>query len=209
MDVILMQRIEKLGQMGDVVSVKPGYARNYLLPQHKAMRATKSNLDQFEMQKVQLEAENLQRREEAEKVAEKVSGLRVTLIRQAGESGQLYGSVSARDLAEAATQSGVTIERGQVILDRVVKTLGLHAIKIQLHPEVAVEITANVARSDEEAEVQAAAGRMVSAEELRRAEEAAEAAVEAVVDAAIEDEEAIGTADEASEADEDGIKPET
>jgi large subunit ribosomal protein L9 len=153
--VVLLERIEKLGQMGQVVNVKPGFARNYLLPQKKAMRATKANLAYFETQRAQLEAANLNRKGEAEVVAGQLSGLRVVIIRQAGESGQLYGSVSSRDIAQAVTEVGFTIERHQVVLDHTIKTLGLHQIRVALHPEVAVSITANVAQSAEEAEMQA------------------------------------------------------
>jgi len=155
MDVILLQRVEKLGQMGEVVKVKPGYARNFLLPQMKAIRATKENLARFEATRAQLEAQNLKRREEAERVAERVAGLSVVMIRQAGESGQLYGSVSARDIAEAATAAGLSISRQQVVLEHPIKTLGLSAVKVVLHPEVAITVTVNVARSPEEAEKQA------------------------------------------------------
>ncbi|MDW8443121.1 MAG: 50S ribosomal protein L9 [Acetobacteraceae bacterium] len=155
MDVILLQRVEKLGQMGDVVKVKPGYARNYLLPQKKAVRATKENLARFEAERAQLEAQNLKRREEAERVAERVAGLAVVLLRQAGESGQLYGSVTARDIADASTQAGLTITRQQVMLDRPIKALGLHQVRVVLHPEVVISVTVNVARSLEEAEKQA------------------------------------------------------
>jgi len=182
MQVILMQRIENLGQMGDVVRVKPGFARNYLLPQKKAMRATKDNLARFETQRAQLEAENLEQRKEAERVGKDLDGMTVTLIRQAGESGQLYGSVTSRDIAEAVTAKGVTISRGQVDLGAVIKVLGLHKVRIRLHPEVAVHVTANVARSDEEAQIQIDSGRVVSAEDLRQAEEAAEAEFEKVIE---------------------------
>ena len=182
MEVILLERIEKLGQMGDVVTVKPGYARNFLLPQKKAMRATKSNMAVFEAQRAQLEAENLKRRDEAQSVAEKLDGMSVVLIRQAGDSGQLYGSVTARDLAEAVTEAGVTINRNQIAMDKVIKTLGLHAIKVRLHPEVSVEITGNVARSEEEAATQAETGKMVSAEDLRAAEDAAAEELEAIAE---------------------------
>lgn len=175
MQVILLERIEKLGQMGDVVNVKPGYARNFLLPQRKARRATKENLAQFEQHRAQLEAENLKQRGEAEKVGEKLDGLKIILIRQAGESGQLYGSVNARDVAEAVSAAGFTVGRNQIELGAVIKTLGLHSVKVRLHPEVAVTVTANVARSEAEAEAQAETGRMVSPEEQRAAEEAAEA----------------------------------
>ena len=183
MQVILMQRIEKLGQMGEIVSVKPGFARNYLLPQKKAMRATKENLARFEAQRAQLEAENLKRRGEAEQVAAKLDGMTVTLIRQAGEGGQLYGSVTARDIAEAVTANGVTVGRGQIDLEAVIKVLGLHQVRVRLHPEVAVAVTANVARSEEEAQMQLESGRVVSSEDLRQAEEAAEAEREALVEA--------------------------
>jgi len=187
MQVVLMERIEKLGQMGDVVNVKPGYARNFLLPQKKALRATKDNLARFEQERAQLEAQNLERRQEAEKVGESMAAMTVTLIRQAGESGQLYGSVTARDLSDAITAAGATVDRKQIVMDKVIKTLGIHAVKVQLHPEVAVTVSANVARSEEEAAAQIAAGRMVSSEEIREAEEAAEAEIQAVVEAAESD----------------------
>ncbi|MGE0222190.1 MAG: 50S ribosomal protein L9 [Acetobacteraceae bacterium] len=154
-ELVLLQRVEKLGQMGDVVKVKPGYARNYLLPQKKALRANKENMARFEEQRAQLEAQNLRRREEAERVAERVGGLSVIIIRQAGESGSLYGSVSSRDIAEACTDSGLTINRQQVILEQPIKTLGLSAVRVSLHPEVIIDVTVNVARSAEEAERQA------------------------------------------------------
>jgi large subunit ribosomal protein L9 len=154
-DVILLERVEKLGQMGQVVKVRPGFARNYLLPQKKALRATKENLAYFEKQRSQLEAQNLSRRGEAEQVAKKLDGVAVMIIRQAGESGQLYGSVTARDVSEAVTKAGFTITRGQVVLDKAIKTLGLYKQRIILHPEVSVGITVNVAQSAEEAEMQA------------------------------------------------------
>ena len=178
MEVILMERVEKLGQMGDVVKVKPGYARNYLLPQKKALRANKDNLALFETQRTQLEADNLKLREEAGAIAAKLEGLVVVLIRQAGDNGQLYGSVTARDLAQAITEAGFTVDRKQIVLDKAIKVLGLHPVKIRLHPEVVVEVTANVARSEAEAESQAQTGHMISAEEQRETEEAA---VEAIV----------------------------
>ena len=133
MQVILLERVEKLGQMGDVVSVRSGYARNYLLPQEKALRATEDNIAIFETQKKQLEANNLERRKEAEKVAKDMESIKVVVIRQASEGGQLYGSVSTRDIAEAVTEAGVSIERKQVKLDRSFKMLGLYAVKIALH----------------------------------------------------------------------------
>lgn len=153
-ELILLQRVEKLGQMGEVVKVKPGYARNFLLPQSKAVRATKANRERFERERVQLEAQNLKRREEAERVAERVSGLSVVLIRQAGDSGSLFGSVSARDIAEAANAAGLTIERNQVLLQQPIKALGISAVRVALHPEVAIDVKVNVARSAEEAEKQ-------------------------------------------------------
>jgi len=167
MDVILLERVHNLGQIGDVVKVKPGYARNFLLPMRKALRATEANKAKFESQRAQIEAMNLEKRSEAEKVKDKVDGIKVVLIRQAGETGQLFGSVNARDLADAVTAAGFTIDRRQVILDRPIKTLGLHPIRVALHPEVIVAVTANVAKSTEEAEAQEKAGGYVS-----RAEEA-------------------------------------
>jgi large subunit ribosomal protein L9 len=155
-DLILLERVEKLGQMGQVVKVRPGYARNYLLPQKKAMRATKENLAYFETQRAQLEATNLQRKSEAGEVAAMMEGLSVVLIRQAGESGQLYGSVAARDIAEAVTRAGFTVEKRQIVLDRPIKTLGLHPVRVMLHPEVGVTVTVNVAQSEEGARMQAA-----------------------------------------------------
>jgi large subunit ribosomal protein L9 len=154
-ELILLERVEKLGQMGQVVKVKPGFARNYLLPQKKAMRATKENLRYFDTQRAQLEANNLQRRTEATEIGGKLEGLSVVIIRQAGESGQLYGSVSARDIAHAVTEAGFTIEKRQVVLERPIKSLGLHSVRIVLHPEVSVTITANIAQSAEEADMQA------------------------------------------------------
>ena len=155
MEVILLERVEKLGQMGQVVKVRPGFARNYLLPQKKALRATKENLAIFEKQRAQLEAANLARRGDAEQVAQKLNGISVLVIRQAGESGQLYGSVTARDIAQAVTEAGFTIGKGQVTLDKAIKTLGLYPMRVRLHPEVSVQVTVNVAQSAEEAEMQA------------------------------------------------------
>ncbi len=154
-ELILLQRVEKLGQMGEVVRVKPGHARNYLLPQKKALRATKANLAQFETQRAQLEAQNLRRREEAERVLERMEGLTVVIIRQAGESGSLYGSVSARDVADAVTAAGLSTSRSQVVLEQPIKTLGLTRVRLVLHPEVSLTVTVNVARSAEEADKQA------------------------------------------------------
>ena len=154
MEVILLQRIAKLGQMGDVVRVRDGYARNFLLPQGKALRANAESRKRFERDKAQLEARNLEARKEAEAVAEKLSGQSFVVLRQAGETGQLYGSVATRDIAEIADAGGFTIERSQVRLDRAIKAIGLHEVMITLHPEVEVPITINVARSADEAERQ-------------------------------------------------------
>ena len=158
MQVILLERVEKLGQIGDLVTVKPGYARNFLLPQNKALRATKANREIFESQRAQIEAENLKRRDEATTVAEKMANLSVVVIRQAGESGQLYGSVSARDVAEALSAEGFQVNRNQIRLNAVVKTLGLHQVQVALHPEVVASVIVNAARSTEEAEIQAESG---------------------------------------------------
>ncbi|ADP70216.1 ribosomal protein L9 [Rhodomicrobium vannielii ATCC 17100] len=151
MQVVLLQRIGRLGQMGDVVKVRPGFARNFLLPQGKALRATKENLVRFEKERAQLEAHNLERKQEAEAVSKKLDGQRVMVIRQAGDSGQLYGSVSTRDISDAVTASGFTVDRGQVLLDHPIKTLGIHDVRVSLHPEVSVRVSVNVARTEEEA----------------------------------------------------------
>lgn len=200
MQVILLERIEKLGQMGDVVKVKPGFARNYLLPQGKARRATAENLKLFEQQRAQLEAENLKQRDEAQKVAGKLEGLTVVLIRQAGESGQLYGSVNARDLAEAVTTAGFTVTRNQIVMDNVIKALGLHSVRVRLHPEVTAKITANVARSEAEAERLAEQGHVLSAEEERALEDAAAEAREATLKELSAEEEEDGEGASESEA---------
>ena len=183
MNVILLERVPKLGQMGDVVKVKPGFARNYLLPQKKALRATKDNIAYFESQRVTLEAQNLERRKDAEAVAAKMGDLKVSLIRQASEALQLYGSVTSRDISDAAIAAGVKIQRGQIELDKPIKALGAHKIKVHLHPEVSVDITALVARSPDEAEFLAKGGALV-AETERAAMEAAEAARRAAEQAA-------------------------
>lgn len=182
MDIVLLERVEKLGQMGDVVKVKPGYARNFLLPQKKALRATKENMVQFERQRVQLEAINLKRREEAEAVAARMKGLSLVMVRQAGESGQLYGSVAARDISEEIKGAGFTIERGQVQLNHPIKTMGQHQVRVSLHPEVTVVVTLTVARSREEAAA------VTAADLLENAEQAAEAeTTEAEAEAAVRD----------------------
>ncbi|GAC1548919.1 MAG: 50S ribosomal protein L9 [Beijerinckiaceae bacterium] len=154
MQVILLERVAKLGQMGETVRVRDGFARNFLLPRGKALRATEANKKRFEGQRAQLEARNLELKKDAEKISGKLEGKTYTIIRQAGEAGQLYGSVSTRDIAETISKSGVSIERSQVVLANPIKTLGLHQLPIGLHPEVEVKITVNVARSAEEAERQ-------------------------------------------------------
>lgn len=169
MQVILLERVAKLGQMGEVVDVKPGYARNFLLPQGKAMNATKANIARFESDKAQLEARNLETRKEAESLGEKLDGQQFIVIRSASDAGALYGSVTTRDAAEAATEAGFSLDRKQVALVAPIKELGLHKVSITLHPEVQVEIALNVARSQEEAELQAAGK---SIQELAAEEEA-------------------------------------
>ncbi|GFE92307.1 50S ribosomal protein L9 [Acetobacter persici] len=163
-EVILLQRVEHLGQMGDVVKVRPGYARNFLLPQGKAIRANEANRSRFDRERAQLEAQNIKRREEAERLSERMDGLAVVLIRQAGDSGSLYGSVSTRDIAQIVTEAGFTISRQQVFLSHPIKSLGLYEVKVALHPEVVVPVIVNVARSAEEAERQAR-GEALSVEE--------------------------------------------
>jgi large subunit ribosomal protein L9 len=176
MQVILLERIGRLGQMGDIVKVRPGFARNFLLPQGKAMRATKDNMQHFEKQRAQLEANNLQRKQEAEAIAGKLSGKRFKVIRQAGDTGQLYGSVSTRDVADAVTAGGFTIDRVQVLLDRPIKNLGLHDVRVSLHPEVEIKIAVNVARTEEEAERQAAGEDVTKVKDDYAADYAAEQA---------------------------------
>lgn len=162
MQVILLQRVPKLGQMGEVVNVKDGYGRNYLLPQGKALRANAANIKSFEGKKAQLEAINLETRKEAEAVATQLDGQTYVIIRSASDAGALYGSVTTRDAADAATAGGVTVNRNQVVLDRPIKELGLHSVSVQLHPEVLAKFTVNVARSPEEAELQAS-GKSIAA----------------------------------------------
>ncbi|MGR3660461.1 MAG: 50S ribosomal protein L9 [Paracoccaceae bacterium] len=169
MQVILLERVAKLGQMGDVVSVKVGYARNFLLPLGKALRASEANIASFESRKTQLEANNLETRSEAQAAADKLNGKSFIVIRSASDAGSLYGSVTTRDAADAATEAGFTVDRKQVVLIRPIKELGLHSVLITLHPEVEAEITLNVARSEEEAELQASGK---SIQELAAEEEA-------------------------------------
>jgi large subunit ribosomal protein L9 len=182
MQVILLERVESLGQMGDVVNVKPGYARNFLLPRQKALRATKENVIFFDTQKKVLEAENLKKKGESEKVAKKVNGLKIAIIRQASEAGQLYGSVTARDIADGVVEKGFKIDRTQVTMDRNYKLLGLYPVKIWLHPEVSVEITINIARSVEEAKIQEEKGEalIVKSDREQEAASLAEAAIRKV-----------------------------
>jgi large subunit ribosomal protein L9 len=173
MQVILLERVEKLGQMGDEVKVKDGFARNYLLPKKKALRATKANREYFQTQRTQLEGRNLERKKEAEAVAAKLADHKFVMLRQAGDRGQLYGSVSPRDIADVVSAGGFSVARGQVPIDKAIKSIGLHEISIVLHPEVRVHVTINVARTEDEAERQAR-GEDVLAEAPE--EEAAEAA---------------------------------
>ncbi len=170
MQVILLERVAKLGQMGEVVDVKSGYARNYLLPQGKALSASKANVEAFEGQKAQLEAQNLETKKEAEKMAEKLNGQQFVVIRSASDAGALYGSVTTRDAADAATAEGFTVDRKQVVLINPIKELGVHEVQVILHPEVIATIELNVARSAEEAELQASGK---SIQELAAEEEAA------------------------------------
>lgn len=176
MQVILLERIPRLGQMGEEVKVRDGYARNFLLPQGKALRATEGNRKRFESEKVQLEARNLERKQEAEAVAGKLNGQSFILVRQAGETGQLYGSVSTRDLADAITAAGFSVGRNQVGLNQPLKTIGLHTVPMLLHPDVDVSITVNIARSADEAERQARGEDLSQREEfvMEREEEAEE-----------------------------------
>lgn len=179
--VILLERVEKLGQMGDLVDVKPGYARNFLLPQKKALRASKENIAYFEAQKKTLEAENEKKRKDAEKTAKKIEGVKAPIIRQASEAGQLFGSVASRDIAVAVSEaSGVKVERSMVRLTQNIKTIGLIPVDLYLHPEVKVEVTINIARSTEEAKIQAETGRALVADQEETIEEVvAEAEAEA------------------------------
>ena len=185
MHVILLERVEKLGQIGDEVKVKDGFARNYLLPKKKALRATEKNRAFFETQRAQLEARNLERKGEAEKIAKKLDGQSFMLIRQAGDRGQLYGSVSPRDIADVIGAGGFNVDRTQVPLDKAIKTIGLFPVSVVLHPEVRVSVTVNVARTEDEAERQAR-GEDVLAERTE--------AEEAVVDAEALFEEGAGPA---------------
>lgn len=182
MQVILLERVENLGQMGDVVTVKSGFARNFLLPRQKALRATKDNVAFFDNQKKVLEADNIKKRDEAEKVGKKMNGVKAVIVRQASEAGQLYGSVTARDIADAVSEQGFKVTRDQVRMERAYKLLGLYPVKINLHPEVTIEATINIARSVEEAKLQEAKGgaliQQTAAEE--KAASLAEKAIKAI-----------------------------
>ena len=209
MEIILLERIGRLGQIGDVVNVKDGYARNFLLPQGKALRATEANRAHFENERAQLEARDLERKTEAEAVSGKLAGERFVVIRQAGDTGQLYGSVSTRDIATAVTEGGFSIERRQVLLDKPIKTLGLHEVRVALHGEVVPTVIVNVARTEDEAERQAR-GEDVTQELTDEEEEAAEAlaAGEALFEEGVEPEDADEAAEESSEEEtkEDGAE---
>ena len=189
MQVILLERVEKLGQMGAVVKVKDGFARNFLLPRKKALRATKANIAQFEEQKAQLEARNLTLKKEAEGVATKLDKQTFVILRQAGESGMLYGSVSTRDISDAVSAGGISLDRTQVILDKAIKTLGQHPVKVVLHPEVRVGITLNIARTADEAERQAKGENiaLTAAQEARLEADALFESAEAAAKAALND----------------------
>ena len=206
MEIILLERVENLGQMGELVTVKPGYARNFLLPKGKAIRATAENRAKFDADRAQLEADNLAKKSEAEKVAEKMEGLSVTLIRAASEMGQLYGSASSRDIAVAATDAGFTISKSQVDLNTAVKTLGIFPVRVILHPEVSVEIKVNIARSEDEAAEQLRLGRAIISDTAERErEEAAAAAAEAearVAEMEAEEEEETTNSEAPAEAEE-------
>ena len=184
-ELILLQRVEKLGQMGELVKVKPGFARNFLLPQKKAIRANKANLAKFEAERAQLEAQNIKRRDEAERLAERIGAMSVVILRQAGESGSLYGSVSPRDISDACTAGGLTTNRNQVVLDNPIKMLGLTKVKIVLHPEVSITVTVNVARSVEEAERQAR-GESVARDDDDLPDEMAELLAEGLAEARLD-----------------------
>ncbi len=199
MEVILLERIARLGQMGDVVRVRDGYARNFLLPQGKALRSNEDSRKRFEAERVQLEARNLERRQEAEAVAAKLQGQSFVLVRQAGETGQLYGSVTARDLAEAMEAGGFSVNRSQIALNQPIKTIGMHEVLIALHPEVDAHVVANVARSEDEA------ARQARGEDVTRAgagdeEEAPEAAPAEGEEAAAEGDELTPDAEESSDS---------
>ena len=197
MEVVLLERIPRLGQMGDVVDVRPGFARNFLLPQGKALRANKANLERFERERAEIEARDLSRRTEAEAVREKLADVTVVLIRQAAETGNLYGSVSSRDIAQGLGEHDVRVERSQLVLERAIKTLGLHEVRVALHPDVEAAIMVNVARSDAEAELQAQGKTIGDVEDEADRDVDAELAMEAAAEGGGESEaaEAVPEAD--------------
>lgn len=197
MEIILLERVEKLGKLGDVVTVKPGYARNYLLPQGKALRASKANLEKFEAERTDRETRNASERDAAEKQAQNMAGLTVSLVRAASEMGQLFGSVSSRDIAAAVTEAGHALDKRQVIMDTAIKTLGLFPVRVTLHSEVNIDVTVNVARSLEEAEAQAKMGRAVVASDEDDFDDEDDSAPEATIE-----EDAAADAEEASAEDE-------
>ncbi|MBI1261523.1 MAG: 50S ribosomal protein L9 [Rhizobiales bacterium] len=197
MQVVLLERVEKLGQMGDVVKVKDGFARNFLLPRKKALRANKENIARFEAQRAQLEARNLELKAEAEQVHARLNGQVFVVLRQAGETGILYGSVATRDVAEAATAGGFSINRNQAILDRPIKSIGLHSVRIVLHPEVSATIQINVARSESEAERQAAG------EDLTQRQDEDDLVEEDVIEGEIAEEEEVASEEAADASEED------
>ena len=211
MDVILLERVAKLGQMGEVVSVKEGYARNFLLPQKKALRANETNLKTFENQKAQLEAQNLETKTEAEKMGEKLAGQQFVVIRSASDAGALYGSVTTRDAADAATAEGFTLDKKQVALSRPIKYLGVHVVHVVLHPEVEVDIELNVARSPEEAELQASGKSIqdLAAEEEAAADFEIAELFDDIGAAASDDEDLAEAADIDTDTSEDGSGDET
>ena len=204
MEVILLERVEKLGAMGETVRVKPGYARNFLLPEKKALRATNENKAFFEAQRAELEKRNAEKRAESEKVAKKLEGLKAVLVRNAAEGGQLYGSVTTRDVAEAVSaQSKQSVDRSMVMLNQGFKMIGLFTVTLMLHPEVKVNVTVNIARSEEEAKIQAKTGKALVAEDSRTAAAAEEAEDRAAKEAALDTE---ALANEQAEADADAAK---
>jgi large subunit ribosomal protein L9 len=166
-EVILLERVDRLGQLGDTVRVRPGFARNYLLPRKKALRATAANLEFFKARKAEIEAQNLVRKGDAEKVAKKMDGLKLVVIRQAGDTGQLFGSVTARDVAAESITAGYTVDKTQVQIDKPIKTIGLYKVKVRLHPEVVINVSLNVARSLDEAAVQEKTGQALTKAEAQ------------------------------------------
>ncbi|MFA3917823.1 50S ribosomal protein L9 [Ruegeria hyattellae] len=205
MQVILLERVAKLGQMGDVVDVKPGFARNFLLPQGKALSASQANIDSFEAQKAQLEARNLETKKEADALAEKLDGQQFIVIRSASDAGALYGSVTPRDAADAATADGFTVDKKQIALIAPIKELGVHTVAVILHPEVEASIKLNVARSQEEAELQASGKSIqeLAAEEEAEAEFEISELFDDIGSAASEDEDLVADAEAEAPAEDD------